>query len=230
MGEGEMTAPIKPTWFGITDLKEPVWGEGVLIGCFSLVGVQPLATAANRRPVAKAGSGRVGARTVIGCHATIYAGVFMGEDCRVGDFATIREDCRIGARCVIGTNADLQYGCLLGDDVRVLNGTHISGGTVIGSGSFIGPGVMTANDRQLDVFNYVDHPNRAAPIIGKNVFVGVGAIILPGVTIGDGARVGAGSLVTRDVAAGATVYGVPARAVDKSGRLRSTPLEQMEGR
>jgi acetyltransferase-like isoleucine patch superfamily enzyme len=166
------------------------------------------------------GAGRIGARTIIGCHATVYAGVMIGRDCRLGDYAGIREDCRIGDRVVIGTHVDIQYGALIGDDVRILNYAHIAGGTIIGNGSFIGPGVMTANHRRVDLDNYDNPPEgRCAPNIGGKVMIGVGAILLPGVTIGDGAVIAAGAVVTRDVAPGAFVRGVPAAIIRARGFL-----------
>lgn len=212
----------EPKWFGFQheEARRPFYEEGVLIGDLTILGVQPMANAANRRAVREHGAGRIGARTIIGFHCVLYAGTFIGPDCRVGDHAVIREDCRIGARCVVGTNVDIQYGAMIGEDVRILNGTHIAGGTVIGDGSFIGPGVYTANDRRIDLDDYQDRDTRAAPVIGKKVFVGVGAIILPNVTIGDGATIAAGAVVTRNVNAGETVYGMPAMTVEERGALR----------
>jgi len=207
-----MTDSHKPTWFGAS--TAPFWEEDCHVGACALVGVQPMANAANRRAVRECGPGRIGARTIIGLHCTIYAGVFIGQDCRFGDYASVREDCRIGSRCVIGTHVDIQYGALIGDDVRILNGTQIAGGSVIGNGTFIGPGVQTANHRHVDLANYDNPPEgRCAPIIGERVMIGVGAILLPGVTIGDGAVIAAGSLVTKDVPAGQRWRGAPAALV-----------------
>lgn len=185
--------------------------DETLLGNGSMVGIFPKATAANRRVVASdLPAGRIGKRTVVGAFCAIYMDVQIGKDCRIGDHATIREGVRIGDRSVIGTNVDIQYGCLIGSDVRVMNGAHITGGTVIGDGTFIGPGAMTANDMHVDLDDYQDR-GQVAPVIGQKVFIGVGAILLPGVRIGDGAIIAAGAVVTRDVAAGATVLGMPAR-------------------
>lgn len=194
-------------------VTNPRLGVDVVCGPGSVLGLQPMATAANRRPVQRHPAGIIGQRTVIGCNAVVYADVWLGDDCRLGDFACIREESRIGNRCVIGTNVDIQYGVMIADDVRVLNGAHISGGTVIGRGTFIGPGVMTANHRNVDLDNY-DNPadGRRAPKIGEKVMIGVGAILLPGVKIGDRAVIAAGAVVVRDVAAGETVFGMPARS------------------
>lgn len=204
--------------------KEPFWEEGVRVGQFSVFGVQPIANSANRRPVRRTVAGRIGARTIIGLHCTVYAGTFIGQDCRLGDYAGVREDCRIGDRVVIGTHADIQYGCQIGDDVRILNFAHIAGGTIIGAGSFIGPCVATANHKRVDLDDYrVPDEGHCAPIIGRRVMIGVGAILLPGVTIGDGATIMAGAVVTKDVPAGETWGGVPARGNRTTLRYHGGP-------
>lgn len=123
----------------------------------------------------------------------------------VGDGATIRPPfhCDYGYNISLGGGVFLNFGCTVLDVVAVR----------IGDRTQIGPGVQILT---------ADHPRdpvlRAAMLefgrpvtIGTDVWIGGGALILPGVTIGDGAIVGAGSVVTRDVPAGATVVGNPAR-------------------
>jgi acetyltransferase-like isoleucine patch superfamily enzyme len=192
----------------------PVWEGESLVGPYAVIGLQPVATAANRRPVELAGPGWIGAGCVIGAHAVIYAGVVMGRGCRIGDGAVIRENVILGNRCVVGCHADIQYGATIGDDVRILHEAQVAGGTTIGSDSFIGPGVQMANDPHVAHFDLADYQDRGqvAPRIGRRVFVGIGAVLLPGVVIGDGAVISAGAVVTKDVGAGDRVAGVPARA------------------
>jgi UDP-2-acetamido-3-amino-2,3-dideoxy-glucuronate N-acetyltransferase len=203
----------EPTYFAaIAEQAPPTWGEGCIIGAYCVLGVQPIPTAANRRAVRSDWpAGHVGSRTVIGSHCVIGAGVVIGEDCRIGDHVNIREGVKIGDRCVIGTKCDLQFECRLGEDVRIFNEAQIAGEMVIGSGTFIGPGVVTANDKRIDPEDYRDH-GRHPPVIGRNVVVGMAAVILPGVHIADGAVVAAGAVVTKDVEARARVYGMPATA------------------
>jgi maltose O-acetyltransferase len=124
----------------------------------------------------------------------------------VGEGVNIRPPffCDYGYNISIGAGAFMNFNCVILDVVKV----SIGAGTQIGSAVQI----LTA-----------DHPRDPAlraqllefgrPVtIGANVWIGSGAIILPGVTIGDDAVVGAGSVVTRDVPAGATVVGNPARS------------------
>jgi len=123
----------------------------------------------------------------------------------VGDGAVIRPPfhCDYGFNIRLGAGVFLNFNCVILDVVEV----------TIGDKTQIGPGVQILT---------ADHPRDAAkrasglefgrPIrIGRNVWIGGGAIILPGVTIGDNAVIGAGSVVTRDVPAGVTAFGNPAR-------------------
>ncbi len=125
----------------------------------------------------------------------------------VGDGAIVRPPffCDYGSNIRIGARAFLNFNCIVLDVVAV----------TIGDDTQIGPGVQILA---------ADHPREPAlrraglelgrPVsIGCNVWIGGGALILPGVTIGDDAIVGAGAVVTRDVAAQTTVVGNPARAI-----------------
>lgn len=183
---------------------QPTFGADVHVGLYTIFGVQPRGTVANVRKFKRFGPGDVGARSVIGHHCVIGAGVFIGEDCRIGDHVNIREGVRIGDRCVIGTKVDIQFEATLGDDVRIFNESQIAGGMRIGNGTFIGPGVQTANDRRIDAKDIRDK-GLTPPSIGEKVTVGMAAVILPGVTIGDGATIAAGAVVTKDVPPGVTV-------------------------
>ena len=124
----------------------------------------------------------------------------------VGEGAYIRPPfhCDYGYNISLGKGVFLNFNCIILDVVKV----------TIGDRTQIGPGVQILT---------ADHPRDAAqrraglefgrPVtIGADVWIGGGAIVLPGVTIGDGVIVGAGAVVTRDVPAGATVVGNPARA------------------
>lgn len=202
-----------PTYFAdVVDQIPPTWGDDCVIGAYCVLGVQPISTSANRRAIRSDWpAGHVGSRTIIGHHCVIGAGVEIGEDCRIGDHVNIREGVKIGARCVIGTKVDIQFEAVLGDDVRIFNETQIAGGTRIGSGTFVGPGVVTANDRRIDAKDYRDK-GLTPPVIGERVTIGMAAVILPGVTIGDEATIAAGAVVTKDIPPGVTVIAAGVRA------------------
>ena len=129
----------------------------------------------------------------------------------VGDGAAIRPPfhCDYGFNISLGSGAFLNFNCVILDVVAV----------TIGDGAQIGPAVgIYAADHPRDPRLRADGLELGRPVhIGRNSWIGGGAIILPGVTIGDDAVVGAGSVVTRDVPPGATVAGNPARRLGSSG-------------
>ncbi len=125
----------------------------------------------------------------------------------VGQHVNVRAPfhCDYGYNITLGDGVFMNFGCVILDVVEV----------TIGAATAIGPGVqiLTA-DHPRDPVQRRTGLESGQPIhIGSNVWIGGGAIILPGVTIGDDAVIGAGSVVTRDVAPGATVVGNPARVV-----------------
>lgn len=123
----------------------------------------------------------------------------------VGDGAVIRPPffCDFGYNITLGPDVFLNFNCVILDVVAV----------TIGDGTQIGPAVQIyAADHPRDPQTRRDGLEFGRPVvIGKNVWIGGAAVILPGVTVGDDAVIGAGSIVTRDVPAGATVAGNPAR-------------------
>ena len=123
----------------------------------------------------------------------------------VGERVVIRPPfhCDYGYNIRVGDGVFMNFNCVVLDVVEV----------TIGDGTQIGPGVqiLTA-DHPRDAGTRASGLEFGRPIhIGRNVWIGGGAILLPGVTVGDDALIGAGSVVTRDVPAGATVVGNPAR-------------------
>jgi len=133
--------------------------------------------------------------------------VVIGSGTRVGSLTLIQRGAVIGRASTIGSHCNI-CDCRIGDRVSIQTSCHITRGVVIEDEVFIGPGVITLNDRLLGT-------GLAFPRICRGAKVGGGSVILPGVTIGEGAIVGAGSVVTRDVPAGKTVMGNPARILDR---------------
>ena len=123
----------------------------------------------------------------------------------VGEGAVIRPPfhCDYGFNIRLGAGVFLNFNCVILDVVEV----------TIGDRTQIGPGVqILAADHPRDAAGRASGLEFGRPVrIGRNVWIGAGAIILPGVSIGDDALIGAGSVVTRDVPPGATAFGNPAR-------------------
>ncbi|WP_291843169.1 acyltransferase [Maricaulis sp.] len=133
----------------------------------------------------------------------VQGDVFIGAGTRVGSMTLIHESARIGRGVTIGSHCNI-CACDIGNNVSIQTGCHITRGVVVEDDVFIGPRVVTLND------GLKDGP-MTYPRIGKGARIGGGSTILPGVSIGAGALVGAGSVVVKDVPAGATVFGNPAR-------------------
>ena len=115
--------------------------------------------------------------------------------------------CAYGLNVTLGRNVYLNAGCTILDSAKV----------AIGDGAMLGPAVQIyCAEHHLDPVPRAQGIEIAKPVtIGRDVWIGGGAIILAGITIGDGAIVGAGSVVTRDVPPGATVVGNPARPINR---------------
>lgn len=132
----------------------------------------------------------------------------FGDNCTIWQYATICADTKIGEGVVIGSNVWIGRGCTIGDYTRIQHGAFIPNHTIIGKSVFIGPNVTMTDDKYPKVGHlYKPEP----PLLEDDCSIGAGAVILPGVRIGRGAMIGAGSVVTQDVAAFHISKGNPAR-------------------
>jgi acetyltransferase-like isoleucine patch superfamily enzyme len=163
----------------------------------------------------------IGAGSVIRPFTTIYAGSVLGENVQTGQCVSIREDNEIGAGASIGTGAVLEFGNRIGARSRIHSGCFLEM-TVIEEDVFIGPRVVFTDDphpmgcpRYKECLGGVTV--RALAKIGAN------CTLLPGVVVGRGALVGAGSVVTKDVPEGMVAAGNPARVLRAVADLKCMP-------
>lgn len=119
--------------------------------------------------------------------------------------------CMIGERSFVGPFVEIQAGTTIGSDCKIESHTFICADTKIGHRVFIGHNVTFCNDKLPFIARRPHYLE--PPIIEDDVVIGSGSTVLPGVTVGRGALVGAGSVVTKDVEPGTTVAGNPAREV-----------------
>ncbi len=144
--------------------------------------------------------------------------VKLGKDVKIYAFVNLY-GCEIGDETKIGTFVEIQKGSLIGKRVKVSSHSFICEGVTIEDEVFIGHGVMFINDKYPRATTEGGTLQSEADwsvtptLIKKRASIGSNATILCGVTVGEGAMIGAGSVVTRDVPAGAVVAGVPARII-----------------
>ncbi len=148
-----------------------------------------------------------------GKHCVILPDVEIGASTRLGNFVLIRSDTCVGSDCIIGSNVDIEGEVTIGNRVSLQSFCYITRGVVIEDDVFCGPRITTMNDKRMSYRRGSVPFVRAAPRILRAARVGGAAVLLPGITIGENALVGAGSVVTHDVPDRAIVVGNPAAIV-----------------
>jgi len=152
-------------------------------------------------------------------HATalVEDGAHIGSATRVWHHAQVRTRAAIGARCILGKGVFIDFDVVIGDDSKLQNYACVFHGVTLGRGVFVGPHAVFTNDRRPRATD----PNFAPlgdgdwevgeTIVGDGAAIGANSTILPGVRIGAWAMIGAGAVVTHDVAPYELVVGTPAR-------------------
>lgn len=141
--------------------------------------------------------------------AEVAEGADVGARTQVWQFAIILAGAKVGADCNINCHTFVEGGAVIGDRVTLKSGVYVWDGVTLEDDVFCGPNATFTNDKT---------PRSRQPPreylhtrICKGASVGAGAVILPGVTIGEAAVIGSGAVVTKDVPAGETWAGNPAR-------------------
>lgn len=152
----------------------------------------------------------------------------IGEGTRIWNWVQIRENVKIGKNCILSKGVYIDSGVTIGDNVKIQNNVSVYHGVTIEDGVFLGPHVCFTNDKLPRSINPDGSLKDASDWLVSETVVRIGAsigansTILPGVIIGRFALVGSGSVVSKNVADFALVYGNPARVygrVDESGKI-----------
>jgi acetyltransferase-like isoleucine patch superfamily enzyme len=187
-------------------------GDGVRVLEYAVVGKQPTLgpkSTARRDPLPPT---TIGDGTVISTGAIVFAGSTLGAGCIVGDQACVRERVTLGDDVVVGRGSLVENDTTVGRGTRIQADAYVTGYSTLEEDVFIAPCVVTTND------NFMGRTERRkelmrGPTIRRGARIGGGAILLPGIEIGEEAFVGAGAVVTKDVEARTIVYGNPARPI-----------------
>jgi acetyltransferase-like isoleucine patch superfamily enzyme len=162
----------------------------------------------------------IGKNSVIRSGTILYCDVIIGDFFQTGHNVVIREEIRMGDRVSIGTATVIDGHTNIGNDVNLQSRVYIPTNTRIGNRVFIGPNAIFTNDRYP--------PKRIGGLDGPYVMdgaaIGANATILPGVCIGEGALVAAGSIVTRDVPDHMMAIGAPAKLRELPKVLKTVTL------
>jgi acetyltransferase-like isoleucine patch superfamily enzyme len=210
-------AEIHPT---ATVYEGTVLGEGVKVLEGAVVGKQPTLSprsTAKREPLPPA---VLGAGTIVSTGAIVFAGTTVGERVILGDQSCVRERVEVGDDVVLGRGSLIENDTTVGARTKIQAEAYVTAYTTVEEDVFIAPCVVTTND------NFMGRTEQRlallkGPTIRRGARVGGGAILCPGIEVGEEAFVGAGAVVTKDVPPRKLVVGNPARV------LRDVPEDEL---
>ncbi len=197
-----------------------VLGEDVKVLENAVVGKQPSLSprsTASRDPLPPT---EVGVGTIVSTGAIVFAGSRIGARVILGDQSCVRERVTVGDDVVIGRGSLVENDTMIGAMTRIQAEAYITAYSTLEEHVFIAPCVVTTNDNFMGRTEK-RHELMRGPTIRRGARVGGGAILCPGVEIGEEAFVGAGAVVTKDVAPRTIVVGNPARV------LRNVPEDEL---
>jgi acetyltransferase-like isoleucine patch superfamily enzyme len=143
----------------------------------------------------------------------------IGEGTKIWNQAQIRENAQIGVNCIISKNVYIDFDVKIGNNVKIQNNVSVYHGVTIEDGVFIGPHVCFTNDENPRAINPDESLKKSEDweilkiLVKKGASIGANSVILPGITIGEFALIGAGSVVTKDIPDYAIVVGNPSKQV-----------------
>ena len=197
-----------------------VVGEGCRILDYAVVGKQPTLSPRSTAKREELPPLELGAGTIVSTGAVVFAGTTVGERVVVGDQACVRERCELGESVVVGRGAFVENDVVVGARTKIQANAYVTAYSMLEEDVFLAPCVVTTNDNFMGRTER-RHELRKGPTIRRGARIGGGAVLLPGIEIGEEAFVGAGAVVLDDVPARAVVVGNPAR------RIRDVPDDQL---
>ncbi|HUF02068.1 MAG TPA: DapH/DapD/GlmU-related protein [Gaiellaceae bacterium] len=215
-----MAADVHPT---ATVYPGTILDEGVRVLENAVVGKQPALSPRSTAARERLAPAEIGAGTIVSTGAIVFAGARIGQRVILGDQSCVRERVTIGDDVVLGRGSVVENDTTIGAMTKIQAEAYITAYSTLEEHVFVAPCVVTTND------NFMGRTERRhelveGPTIRRGARIGGGAILCPGVEIGEDAFVGAGAVVTKDVPARVVVVGNPARV------LRDVAEDELLGR
>jgi acetyltransferase-like isoleucine patch superfamily enzyme len=195
-------------------------GEGVKVLEHAVVGKQPALSPRSTAKREELPPAEIGDGTIVSTGAVVFAGARIGARVILGDQSCVRERVVVGDDVVIGRGSLVENDTTIGAMTKIQAEAYITAYSTLEDNVFVAPCVVTTND------NFMGRTERRhelieGPTIRRGARIGGGAVLLPGVEIGEEAFVGAGAVVTKDVEARMVVVGNPARV------MRGVPEDEL---
>lgn len=190
-----------------------VIGKNVRVYDNAVLGRMPQSTGNTKRVIKKKYPKLIiGDNSVIGANTVLYTGTKYGNNVLICDLTSIREECEISDSVLIGRGVMIQPKTFIGARTKIMDTCHLPGNMRIEEDVFLSVHISGASENTLG-----RKTNKkikwAGPTIKKGAYIGVGAILLPGIVIGEYSVIAAGAVVTKDVPPNKLVMGIPAKIV-----------------
>ncbi len=187
-------------------------GDGVKVLEQAVVGKQPVLSPRSTAKREELPPVEIADGSIVSTGATVFAGSKIGERVIVGDGACVRERCKIGDDVVIGRGSLVENDTTVGARTTIQAHAYVTAYSTLEEDVFVAPCVVTTNDNFMGRTEK-RHELVKGPTIRRGARVGGGAVLCPGIEIGEEAFIGAGAVVTKDVPARKVVVGNPARVI-----------------
>jgi acetyltransferase-like isoleucine patch superfamily enzyme len=199
------------TIYGDVTIKESSYiGKGCIVGHPKRKDLMKMIKS-RVKEAAFSGRSILGSRSTMRSGSIVYSDVAIGDNVELGHNVIIREQSSIGDNSLIGTNVVIDGETTVGKGVSIQTGVYICRRSTIEDFVFLGPYCLFTNDK----YAMQRMTDLQGPIVKKGASIGANSTLMPGVTVGEGAVVGAHAVVTRNVPAGTMFLGVPARQVKR---------------
>jgi acetyltransferase-like isoleucine patch superfamily enzyme len=197
-----------------------VIGDGCRIGDNVVLGKQPAPSPRSTAKREELPPLELGEETIVSTGSVVFAGTRIGARVILGDQSCVRERCALGDDVVVGRGSLVENDTTIGARTKIQANAYVTAYSILEDDVFIAPCVVTTNDNFMGRTEQ-RHALRNGPTIRRGARIGGGAVLLPGIEVGEEAFVGAGAVVVRNVPPRALVVGNPAR------QIRDVPDEEL---